>query len=94
VGFAGESAYGQRRISVGADDVLFLFTDGLPDAIGEANGMTGEQRVVSEVGRMMAGKPGEIVESLFRMTRSAASPLPADDRTALIVRTSLQRGPN
>jgi sigma-B regulation protein RsbU (phosphoserine phosphatase) len=94
VGFAGEAAYGQRRIRVGADDVILLFTDGLSDALGEAEGMTGEQRVTAEVGRMMARKPGEIVESLFRMTRSPTSSFPADDRTAVIVRTSLQRSPN
>jgi sigma-B regulation protein RsbU (phosphoserine phosphatase) len=92
VGFAGEAAYGQRRIHVGPKDLLFLFTDGLSDTLGSSGGLTGEQRVLSEVGDMLERTPGEIVDRLFHLTDDATPAFPADDRTAVVLRAGDEGG--
>jgi sigma-B regulation protein RsbU (phosphoserine phosphatase) len=92
VGFAGEAAYGQRRLRVGPEDLLFLFTDGLSDTLGSSGGLNGEQRVLSEVGGMLDRTPGEIVDRLFHLTDDATPAFPADDRSAVVLRAGGGRG--
>jgi len=64
------------------EDILFLFTDGLSDAIGQADG---ERRLVDHVALNQAQPLGELLNSLFEIEPQEAS-IPSDDRTALLVR--------
>jgi phosphoserine phosphatase RsbU/P len=64
------------------EDILFLFTDGLSDTLGQSDG---ERRLLSHVldGR---DRPMEtVLEELFALV-PAGGDLPADDRTALLLR--------
>jgi sigma-B regulation protein RsbU (phosphoserine phosphatase) len=94
VGFAGEAAYGQRRVRVGPEDLLFLFTDGLSDTLGPSGGLNGEQRVLSVVGGTLDRTPGEIVDRLFHLTDDVTPAFPADDRSAVVLRAGGERGEN
>jgi sigma-B regulation protein RsbU (phosphoserine phosphatase) len=66
-------------------DLLFLFTDGLSDALG-AGEKAGERILLDEVVRHRAETPEHIVNRLFARTREGAGGIPADDRTAVVVR--------
>jgi phosphoserine phosphatase RsbU/P len=66
------------------EDVLFLFTDGLSDAL-EMGEVEGERVLVDEVVRMREADPEAIVDHVFRRAGEAEH-LPSDDRTAVIVR--------
>jgi sigma-B regulation protein RsbU (phosphoserine phosphatase) len=87
VGIAGPGAYHQRSLPwVPGDDVLLLFTDGLSDTLSEEERGSGEEAVVRTT---VAGRKGdlrEVVETLFRRAQESTPSIPADDRTALLMR--------
>ncbi|HEV2130553.1 MAG TPA: GAF domain-containing SpoIIE family protein phosphatase [Longimicrobiaceae bacterium] len=66
------------------EDLLFLFTDGLPRALA-AGERHGEQQLVEEVVRLRALPVCELLERLFSLEATDDAPA-ADDRTALLVR--------
>jgi sigma-B regulation protein RsbU (phosphoserine phosphatase) len=87
VGFAGPNSYGEDRLSWSAkDDLLFLFTDGLPDTLREADGPKAEELVLDTVVRNRFSPPGQIVEALFELAPSRTTAPMGDDRTALLLR--------
>jgi sigma-B regulation protein RsbU (phosphoserine phosphatase) len=88
VGFAGSEAYGARSVSWNPkSDLLFLFTDGLPDTLASEQRGDGEERVLAAV-RSHRDRPArEIVDLLFEMTEAAEPRILSDDRTALVLRT-------
>ena len=88
VGIAGPDAYGQKTVSWDpATDLLFCFTDGLPDSLDPDGQESGEARVVREVVEMRDRSPGEIVDALFELTAQSRLDIPPDDRTALVLKS-------
>jgi sigma-B regulation protein RsbU (phosphoserine phosphatase) len=84
-GIVDRSTYGEATAPWQAGrDLLFLFTDGLSDAL-ERGEVEGEQVLVDEVARLRARPADEIVRRLFERVGEAGS-TPPDDRTALVVR--------
>lgn len=71
----------------GGEDLLFLFTDGLSDAL-EAGEVEGERILLNEVERARGEEPEAIVARLFARAgeEAEARSVPADDRTAVVVR--------
>ncbi|HET6765215.1 MAG TPA: GAF domain-containing SpoIIE family protein phosphatase [Longimicrobiaceae bacterium] len=65
-------------------DLLFLFTDGLSDALG-AGEVAGERILLDQVLRHRADHPERIVERLFARAENDPG-VPPDDRTAVLVR--------
>lgn len=70
---------------VAGEDLLFLFTDGLSDSL-EAGEVAGEMILLDEVVQRRGSPVREVVESLFRIEATGPGTVPADDRTALLVR--------
>ncbi len=66
-------------------DLLFLFTDGLPDGLG-AGEIAGERVVVDEAVRVRGAHPTEVVERVFAVVGESSGVVPPDDRTAVAVR--------
>lgn len=74
--------YGERTIRWHpTDDLLFLFTDGLSDSLG----FTGEDALIQHVKRNRDEPLESLLESLFALPRTEGE-LPADDRSALLLR--------
>ncbi|MBT8405703.1 MAG: SpoIIE family protein phosphatase, partial [Gemmatimonadetes bacterium] len=67
------------------DDVVFLFTDGLSDALVTDACPQGERRVVETVVGRLGRSPQAIVDALFELVAEAPSDIPPDDRTALVL---------
>ena len=87
VGFAGPDSYHEQSLAWSPkDDLLFLFTDGLPDALRGADGRNPEQVVVETVGRNRFASPNEIIEAVFSLDPDQDSGRRGDDRTALVLR--------
>ena len=87
IGIAGPEAYGQNEADwEPATDLLFCFTDGLSDSLDPSGSETGESRVVREVVNLRDRTPEEIVEALFELTAMSRLDIPADDRTALVLK--------
>lgn len=84
-GIVDRSTYGEATAPwEGGRDLLFLFTDGLSDALGRGE-VEGERVLVEEVAGLRARPAEEIVRSLFAKVGEAGA-TPPDDRTALVVR--------
>ncbi|HVG43895.1 MAG TPA: SpoIIE family protein phosphatase, partial [Longimicrobium sp.] len=84
-GIVDRSTYGEATAPWEAKrDLLFLFTDGLSDAL-ERGEVEGEKALVEEVVRLRASPADEIVLRLFERVGEAGT-VPPDDRTALLVR--------
>ncbi|MBV9773256.1 MAG: SpoIIE family protein phosphatase [Gemmatimonadetes bacterium] len=66
------------------EDMLFLFTDGLSDAL-EAGEIEGERMILDEVVRARGSSPREAIDRVFRL-HGGPGDTPADDRTAVLVR--------
>ena len=87
VGIAGADAYSQRGMPWSSpSDLLFCFTDGLSNTVA-TRGERGEERVLREVVDKRDRSPREIVSALFELSGRARGHIPADDRTAVILRT-------
>ena len=87
LGFAGPDSYGEEGVSWESGDLLVLFTDGLSDTLATPEPGSGEAAVVDAVKRERASDPTHIVDVLFEMAEAATPYVPADDRTAVILRT-------
>ncbi|HEX7242892.1 MAG TPA: SpoIIE family protein phosphatase, partial [Longimicrobiaceae bacterium] len=66
------------------EDLLFLFTDGLSDSL-EAGEVAGSQILLDEVARSRRSPVREVIERVFHLGAAPGS-VPADDRTAVLVR--------
>ncbi|MBV9110445.1 MAG: serine/threonine-protein phosphatase, partial [Gemmatimonadetes bacterium] len=84
-GIVDRSQYGEATAPwSGGDDVLFLFTDGLSDALDRGE-VEGERVLVDEVVRLRTLPTDEIVRRLFSRVGEATN-VPPDDRTAVVLR--------
>ena len=70
------------------EDLLLLFTDGLSDTVARRGRKSGEDLVLNTVAENHDQPAVEILDRLFEMSARAVPSIPADDRTAVVVRTS------
>ena len=87
MGFAGPDSYGEGRMSWDGGDLLVLFTDGLSDTLATPEPGSGEAAVLEVVKKERKADPEHIVEVLFDLAEAATPYVPADDRTAVVLRT-------
>jgi len=84
-GIVDRDTYGEATVPWEAGrDLLFLFTDGLSDAL-EAGESAGARMLVDQVVAHRGEAVDRIIQGLFDSTPEAAT-VPADDRTAVLVR--------
>ena len=87
LGFAGSDSYSEEQVTWRGGDLLVLFTDGLSDTLATPEPGSGEAAVVDAVKKSLDMDPTHIVDVLFDMAEAATPYVPADDRTALVLRT-------
>jgi len=84
LGIVDLDAYGEARVEWRrGEDLLFLFTDGLPDALGKGE-IEGERALLGEVCAERTLPVDSLIEHLFAL--SGEQTVPPDDRTAVLVR--------
>ncbi len=85
----GPTPYGEKTVRWSpGKDLLLLFTDGLSDRLAGVRRSSGEEQILRTVAANRTRAPGEILDVLFEMSREAVPSIPADDRTAVILRTA------
>ena len=87
VGFAGPDSYLQGQSKWTQGDLLLLFTDGLSDTLATEEPGSGEAAVLDAVTAQGSDSPSRIVDALFDLADAATPYIPADDRTAIVLRT-------
>jgi phosphoserine phosphatase RsbU/P len=85
VGIAGPNSYEQEEIDwTPGSDLLLLFTDGLSDTLGGES--RGENMILEQATRRRGSSAQEVVDALFDLVAPDSPLIPADDRTALVLR--------
>lgn len=86
LGMFRDASFTSSHVSLGAGDVLFLFTDGLSETVG-ADGEYGVERVASLMGRMSPDCAAGLVSACLEDLRRHAGGYPGmDDVTLLALR--------
>lgn len=70
------------------EDLLLLFTDGLSDTVARRGRKSGEDLVLKTVAECHGDPAAGILDRLFEMSARAVPSIPADDRTAVVVRAT------
>lgn len=87
LGLTGRTVYEQRTIGMDPGDVLVAFTDGVTEAADAQGREWGEDGVLSVLRRCRDARGSESVAEILESARRFADPvMPADDRTAVVVR--------
>ena len=68
-------------------DLLLLFTDGLSDTLATEEPGSGEAAVLEAVTAQGSAASAQIVDALFDLAEAATPYIPADDLTAIVLRT-------
>lgn len=81
--------YQSRRLTLGAGDRLFLYTDGLTEAMNPTDDMYGEVRALAAADAALAGDPGaqELIERMRRAVGEFTADAPAADDMTLLTLT-------
>lgn len=83
----GEAPFRESRARWSpGEDLLLLFTDGLSDTVARRGRSSGEDLVLRTVARNHREPVVRILERLFEISAKSVPLIPADDRTAVVVR--------
>jgi sigma-B regulation protein RsbU (phosphoserine phosphatase) len=86
LGMVAHDDYAEATASWDEDDLLFLFTDGLSDVYPGVAPLKGEDALVQEVATRRASPLRDMIQHIFTTAERSRVDVPADDRTALLVR--------
>jgi phosphoserine phosphatase RsbU/P len=87
LGIATLDAYGEDVVTWGGGgNLVCLFTDGLTDSYPDRGGGSGEASLVCDIVRMRDQPLQDVLDHVFAATGERPTGIPADDRTALLVR--------
>ena len=86
MGIGGAPFSEARAKWVPGEDLLLLFTDGLSDTVARRGRKSGEDLVLRTVARNHREPAVEILDRLFEISAQSVPLIPADDRTAVVVR--------
>jgi phosphoserine phosphatase RsbU/P len=87
MGIASLDAYGEDIVTWGGGgNLVCLFTDGLTDAYPDHGAGSGEASLINDVAAMRDRPLVSILDHVFAATAETVVNIPADDRTALLVR--------
>ena len=89
-----DDAYSERSVRLGPGDRLYLYSDGVPEAMDPAGKPFGDARLLEAIGRGRSGPLQEGVATLLGdISRWHGSESPHDDISILAVEVSVASGP-
>ncbi len=92
IGLADE-AYEERTVRLGAGDRLYLYSDGVPEAMDPAGKPFGDARLMEAISQARSGSLQEGITALLeRVVRWQGSERPQDDISVLAVEVSVAPG--
>jgi phosphoserine phosphatase RsbU/P len=87
IGLLPDGAYETGRIQLAPGDSIFLFTDGVPEAMNPDQRFFGERRLREALAPLAAASPQEIVKSILSAVATFTDSAPqSDDITVMSVR--------
>lgn len=86
LGIVDDSEFQAGRTTLAPGDLIYLCTDGMPDAENPANEFFGEERLMAELGRMTDISPEYVVNNAYNIvTDHVASGPQFDDMTQIAI---------
>ena len=87
VGIIPRAAFKPTRVMLAPGDAIFVFTDGVTEAMDGSDELFGDERLAAYLSRAGGGSPKEIVDGATAEVRAFASGAPqSDDLTLLVLR--------
>ena len=84
IGALPDMKYHSKKVKLAADDVLFLFTDGVSEAMDADENEFGEERIRSMVIELRASEPESMMNSILAEVRKHDPTEPPRDDTTVI----------
>lgn len=79
--------YRSRRVTLAPGDGLFLYTDGIPEAMNEAHDLFSDERLQATLGAANGHAPAEVIRQVLRAVADFVEDAPpSDDLTTLALR--------
>lgn len=92
LGIEARAEFGQVRVTLGRDDLLMAFTDGLTESRAEGGAMLGQSGVLEILDGLGGLDADELIHGLTRSVAERRSGLPCDDDLSLLlIRPNEQR---
>jgi len=79
-----EEAYCECSVTLGAGDRLYLYSDGVPDAMNATGGRFGNARLLASIGGSIARSLGNGIESLLEEIRRWRGTTVAQDDVSIV----------
>lgn len=87
LGVLEEAEYGERQVVLERGDTLFLYTDGVTEAMTSRDEMFSESRLQAQLRQRTGALPAELIEGVLdAVQRHADGAPPSDDITILCIR--------
>jgi sigma-B regulation protein RsbU (phosphoserine phosphatase) len=87
LGVRRDSTYESESIHLDQGDGLFLYTDGITDAVNASGELYSEERLKTDLGTLDEAAPHEVIDKVLRKVKAFAGDSPQfDDITMLAVR--------
>jgi len=89
MGWMESAEYKEMEITVGPDDIIYLYTDGVTEAMNTGKELFGEQRLIAALNTGKDCSPKELLSAVKReVDKFAAGAQQADDITMLAIRVN------
>jgi sigma-B regulation protein RsbU (phosphoserine phosphatase) len=87
VGLFEAAKFEEETVQLSPGDVLFVFSDGVSEALSVDGEEYGEARIIATAGRHPGATPGDLLQAMFGDVRAFTKGAPqSDDITALVLR--------
>jgi len=87
LGALEQSAYREKTATLGAGEAIFLYTDGVTEAMDAAGTLFSDQRLAALLGEVNAATPEQVIRGVVESVKRHSGETPqSDDITALAVR--------
>jgi sigma-B regulation protein RsbU (phosphoserine phosphatase) len=85
--FLEKYAYSEETIAFKKDDVLVIYSDGIPEAINDSEEEYGEERFVNCIRRNLTCSSHELIEKIIQYVKNHAGDYPQfDDMTIVVIK--------
>lgn len=85
LGSIAKLKYQKREISLAADDVVVLMSDGFPEMFNPADEMLGFEKAAEVLPNIAHNSPREIINELIKIGEAWAETRPADDDVTFVI---------
>jgi len=85
LGVVPEASYKKLSVTLGADDAIFLYTDGVTEAMNEKGELFTDERLLEECSAFRHAATNEMIVGILQQVRKHAGSSPQSDDIAMMM---------